>query len=217
MTGDKRRQLNLIKSICGKPNYSNVMLVTTHWPKDYEEQTEQGCALREADLRSEFWKDMIKGGSKMVRFDNDEDSARAIVGSFAEKQDITLALQVEMAAGRKLSDTSAGAFVISARQEDEDSLNHLQAEAKALAKDPKNKDLIRKIEQLQSSIESRKGDEQRLEGDIVTTIREEIRTLDEEARKRKRKPTPANVISWLINISGFTVQLVQTVFTGTSS
>ena len=147
------------------------MLVTTHWPKTFEEQNEQGCALREADLRSEFWKDMVKGGSKMVRFDDDIDTARAIVRSLAEKPDITLALQDEMASGVRLSATSAGSFVVNARQEDEDLLKRLQAKAKKLAKNPDNAELVQEIEQLQTSIESRKADEERLEGDIVTKIR----------------------------------------------
>ena len=217
MTGDKRRQLEMIKTICGKTNYSNVLLVTTHWPKDYLEQIEQGCAVREGDLRSDFWKDMVKGGSKMVRFDNDEDSARAIVGPLAEKPDITLALQAEMASGRKLSATSAGAYVLNARREDEEILKSLQAKAKKLAKDPNNPELVKEIEELQASIEAQKADETKLDGDIVSTIRKEIRDLDQEARKRGRKPTVANIVSWLIGLSGFTVQLVQTIFTGTSS
>ena len=216
MTGDKWRQLEMIKSICGKNNYSNVMLVTTHWPKSFEEQNEQGCPLREADLRSEFWADMVKGGSKMVRFDNDEDTAKAIVRTLAEKPDITLALQDEMAAGRLLNATSAGSFVVNARHEDEDILKSLQAKAKKLANDPENAELVQEIEQLQASIESRKADEEKLAGDIVAKIRKEIRDVDREARQRGRKPTVGNIVSWLIGLSELTVQLVQTIFSTSS-
>jgi hypothetical protein len=205
----------MIKTICGKNNYSNVMLVTTHWPKSFEEQNEQGCALREADLRSEFWADMVKGGSKMVRFDNDEDTARAIVRTLAEKPDITLAMQHEMASGRLLNATSAGCFVVTARQADEDILKSLQAKAKKLSKVPENAELVQEIEQLQASIESRKADEERLEGDIVAKIRKEIRDVDQEARQRGRKPTVGNIVQWLIGLSELTVQLVQSIFTTT--
>jgi len=119
MTGDTLRQLQMIKLICGEYNYGNVMLVTTHWPKRIDEQKERGCPIREADLRKDFWKEMIKGGSKMFRFDDEEGTARAIVRSLAGKPDITLALQDELAKGKPLSATTAGSFIVNERQSDE--------------------------------------------------------------------------------------------------
>lgn len=205
----------MIKSVCGRTNYSNVMLVTTHWPKTYEEQMEQGCAIREADLRSDFWKDMVKGGSKMVRFDNDADSARAIVRTLAEKPDITLALQHELAAGRDLGSTTAGSFVLNSRGTDEDILKSLQAKAKKFDRSSDDSKLKEEIEELKASIDSRKADEDRLKGDIVTGIRQEIQNLDKEARRRGSKPTVSSMLRWLVGLSELTVQLVQTIFTAT--
>ena len=209
MTGDKLRQIEMIKRICGENNYSNVMLVTTHWPQTIEEQKQRGCALREADLRKEFWRDMIKGGSKMWRFDDETSTARAIVRSLAGKPDITLALQDELASGKGLNATTAGSFIVNARQEDEKTL---KTKAKRLANDPGNADLLEEIGRLQTSIDSRKATEAKLQDDIVTKIRKEIRDVDEEARRRSKKPTVASIIRWLIGISELTAQVVQTVF-----
>jgi hypothetical protein len=204
MTGDTLRQLEMIKRICGEANYSNVMLVTTHWPKQVAEQKERGCPIREADLRREFWKDMIQGGSKMWRFDDEHATAKAIVRSLAGKPNITLALQDEMAKGKSLSKTTAGSFIVNARHKDEE---RLKAKEKEVVSNPGE------IKELQESIENRKAAEAKLQDDLVARIRKEIETIDEEARKRNKKPTVASILQWLIGISELTVQAVQTAFT----
>jgi len=158
MTGDMLRQLQMIKLVCGENNYGNVMLVTTHWPKRTEEQKERGCPIREADLRKEFWREMIKGGSKMFRFDDEQGTARAIVRSLAGKPDITLKLQDEMAAGKLLNGTTAGSYIVDSRRDDETSL---QAKLKYLEKEPQNADLREEVKRLQESIEHRKAAEAR--------------------------------------------------------
>lgn len=209
MTGDKLRQLEMVKRVCGAHNYANTMLVTTHWPKRIEEQKERGCAIREADLRREFWRDMIAGGSKMWRFDDEESTAKAIVRSLSGKPDITLALQSEMLAGQALTKTMAGSYIVDARRQDESSL---RSKVKELGNDPNNTDLVEEIKRLQDSIEGRKAVEPKLEDDMVTRIREEIQTISEEASQRSKRPSVANIFRWLISISSLTAEVVQTVF-----
>jgi len=165
MTGDMVRQLQMIKLVCGESNYGNVILVTTHWPKHIEEQKERGCPIREADLRKDFWKEMIKGGSKMFRFDDEHGTAKAIVRSLAGKPDITLALQDEMAGGKPLSGTTAGSFIVDARHSDE---RELQTKLRLLDRDPNNSRLREEVTELQASIEHRKATESRYELVVIS-------------------------------------------------
>lgn len=208
MTGDTLRQLEMIKRICGSTNYQNVMLVTTHWPKDVETQKETGCPIREGDLRREFWKDMIRGGSKMWRFDDQTPTAKAIVRSLVGKKDITLALQAEMAAGKSLDRTTAGSYIVDARHQDE---RMLHSKTKALSADPANQGLLDEIKALQDSINNREEAEAKLKDDILKDIRNGIVIAEGEAKKRKmQRPTVANIISWLIGLSSLTAQVIQT-------
>ena len=202
----------MIKRICGENSYSNVVLVTTHWPQRMEEQKEKGCPIKEADLRKEFWKDMIRGGSKMWRFNDEEGTAKAIIRSLAGKPNITLALQDEMAAGQALSSTTAGSYIVNARHDDE---GELQMKAKKLANDHGNADLLEEVRQLQESVDNRKAAEVKLQDDLVDRIRKEIQTMEEETRKRNKRPSVASIMRWLISISELTVEVGQTVFSAT--
>lgn len=210
MTGDTLRQLEMINRICGDKNYENVMLVTTHWPRDVQEQKDRNCAIREGDLRRDFWKEMVKGGSKMWRFDDEPGTARAIVRSLAGKRDITLALQDEMAGGKPLSGTTAGSYIVNARLDDQKKLAaRMMDEADSASAD------LQESRRMQDSVENRKAAEEDLKQDLVKRIRTEIETMDKEARKKNMKPTVKNFIDWLIGISSLTAQVVQTVLGGT--
>lgn len=211
MTGDTLRQLEMIKRICGSNNYQNVMLVTTHWPKDAETQKENGCPIRERDLRREFWMDMIRGGSKMWRFDDQTATARAIVRSLVGKPNVTLALQSELSAGNTLDRTTAGSYIVEARNHDQ---NMLDTKTKELSTDPANSALLDEIRQLQLSISNRKDAEVQLEKDLLTEIRNGIRIAEKKAHEHdKKRPSVANIISWLIGLSSLTAQIIQTAMT----
>lgn len=192
MTGDCLRQFELIKRICGERNYGNVLLVTTHWPRTMKDQTKQGCAVREGDLRREFWKDMIEGGSSMCRFDDQHSTAKAIVRRLAGKENITLALQDEIAKGTKLKSTSAFSFIVRSRQKDEENL-------KAHHEDV-NED----------GIAIRKEAEGLLSDDIVERVRTAIEKEEAETRKKgKVRATVQGLFRWIIGITNIAMGAAQ--------
>ena len=190
MTGDTLRQLEMIKRICGEHCYSNVMLVMTHWPKSLADQKANGCAVKEKDLRTEFWRDFVRGGSIMKRFDNESISAQAIVRTFAGKQNIVTSLQEQLAQGLKLSQTTAGSFIADARRAEE------------IDPSPKSS-------QERERLERWRKDEEKLPGDIVRDVRKDIKDADSQARNNKRIPTVALILRWLISVSALAMGVSQ--------
>ena len=61
--------------LCGDKALARVVLGTTNWGEVDEEKGKD----REKDLATNFWKTMIDSGSKMLRFDNTKESARAFL------------------------------------------------------------------------------------------------------------------------------------------
>lgn len=181
MTGDAVRQFELIKRICGEHNYSNVLLVTTHWPKSAEEHPR--CAVREGELRREFWKEMVSKGSGMCRFDNKHSSAKAIIRRLAAKDDITLTLQDELATGKGLKKTRAFSFIVHARSQDEQKVAEKDEDVKP------------------EGVQIRKEAEGRLNDDIVEKVQNAIAEEEATARKRQRKLTVQQVFRWILSLT----------------
>ncbi|KAI7511627.1 hypothetical protein KC347_g3192 [Hortaea werneckii] len=190
MTGDTLRQLEMVKRICGEHCYSNIMLVMTHWPKSLADQKANGCAVKEKDLRTEFWRDFVRGGSIMKRFDNESISAQAIVRTFAGKENIVTSLQEQLAQGLKLSQTTAGSFITDARRAEE------------IDPSPKSS-------QERERLERWKKDEEKLPDDIVRDVRNDIKDADSKARNDKRVPTVALILRWLISVSALAMGVSQ--------
>lgn len=173
-----------------------VLLVTTNWPQRYEDQLKQQCAVRERDLRREFWKNMIEGGSDMCRFDDHHATAKAIIRRLASKPDITLALQSELAEGKSLKRTRAFSFIVKLRQRDEAVLRvaeengvdaHVNAEGVAIRKDS----------------------ETRLNDDIVERVRLAIEEEEEAAKKQRRKLSVKGIFRWLVGLTHIALQAAQ--------
>ncbi|KAF5359868.1 hypothetical protein D9756_003459 [Leucocoprinus leucothites] len=76
MAGTPLRSLELFEKICGPKWFSRVVLVTTMWDDLPNEQIGE---LREAELKSSFWKGMIDRGSRTIRHNNHSDSAWRIL------------------------------------------------------------------------------------------------------------------------------------------
>jgi hypothetical protein len=192
MTGDCLRQLELIKTIVGTQNYSNILLVTTHWPRLVEDQKKQHCAVREGDLRREFWKDMIAHGATMARFDDQHSTAKAIIRRLAGKEDITLELQQELAKGG-LKSTSAFSFIVNRRKKDEELLKSIEERETV---DPE-------------SVHIRKEDEGFLKDDVVARVVSAIEKEEAAAQKEKRKVTVQGLIRWILSLTNIAMGAAQ--------
>lgn len=181
MTGETLRQFELIKRICGQRNYQNVILVTTHWPKHTDEHP--NCAVREGELRRNFWREMVSGGSAMTRFDDRHSTAKAIVRRLAAKEDITLTLQTELATGQGLKKTSAFSFIVDARVEDEARVAKSSGEVEP------------------EGVRIRREDEGRLNDDIVAKVQSAIEEEEAQARKQKKKANVLQLFRWVLSLA----------------
>jgi hypothetical protein len=205
MTGEAVRQLEMLKRICGPENWGNVMLVTTKWPPK-EFQQKYNLAVREGDLRRDYWREMIRSGSKMWRFEDNQSSAQAIIRSLMQKQPVVFTLQKEMAKGQPLAKTTAGAFVIAERHQDEERHERMSQDLKS---NPHDKGLSETMETLQGSIEQRRKNEEKLDEDVAGAVEEDMKTiLKEEFKKKGRHPTVTNIITWLLSVGLFTANVV---------
>lgn len=219
MSGSSMRQLDMLKRIVGPANYGNVVLVTTRWPSNLSEAVSMGCAVREGDLRRTFWADLIRAGSRMMRFNGNESMAQAVVRHFFDKGDIMLALEAEMeTTGGSLEATTAGAFVIDARRRDEEA-HRAWVESLEAAPPPQREyqqehrhvddELRKRMEELYASLKQRERDEANLKKDIVSTVKSEIvETVDKEVKKSGVRPTVVNIVSWLIGVGSLTLGIV---------
>jgi hypothetical protein len=97
----------MFKKLCGAQGLSCVVLATTMWSQVTPEEGER----RENELISnqEFWGEMIKQGSTVMRQDRAEVSAIQIIQHvLSKRRRMVLDIQEEMASGKTLDETSAG-------------------------------------------------------------------------------------------------------------
>lgn len=98
----------MFKKLCGEDSFASVVLGTTMW----ESIPEAVGDAREAELRTspEFYGEMIRQGSEMMRHINNRNSAMNIINHLVRRQKTTvLKIQREMAInGASLDETEAG-------------------------------------------------------------------------------------------------------------
>lgn len=136
--GKALQNLKMFKSLCGDEALSKVVLATTFWSHVSPTVGMQ----REIELeQSEFWGEMIKKGSKVLRQDTGKVSAKWIIEYLVKKRTpantgVALDIQKEMVdEGKKLEQTSAGqemnAQILAMRKEYEDKIATLRADLQA--------------------------------------------------------------------------------------
>ena len=115
MRGTTNKNLGVFHQLCGDKALARVILGTTNWGEVNKERGE----VREQELAATFWETMIESGSKMLRFDDTKESARAFLNAilgqleFDEngviKNDIALRIQKELVElDRSIPETAAG-------------------------------------------------------------------------------------------------------------
>jgi hypothetical protein len=84
----------MFRKLCGNQALKNVILATTHWN---EVPTATGKA-RERELIQDdrFWGKLIKAGSKVLRLDQDRESALSVLRETARNAKVTLQAQQDM-------------------------------------------------------------------------------------------------------------------------
>jgi len=111
MKGTTRRNLDMFHQLCGDKALARVVLGTTNWG----EVDETVGQKREEQLAKTFWNTMTASGSKLLRFDRTERSARAFLDAilgqlnFDGNDDNVLQIQNEIVdLERRIPETAAG-------------------------------------------------------------------------------------------------------------
>ena len=109
MTGSSRKNLHMFRKLCGTENMANVSLVTTMW----DTVTPEVGAARERELYKPggFWASMIASGASFNRYDGTAENAQELVLSMVENDPTMIKLQQEIASGKALIETDAGASI----------------------------------------------------------------------------------------------------------
>ena len=146
MSGSTLKNLRMLEKLTGS-EFKKVILTTTMWDEVDEETGER----REAELKSVYWKSMIRRGSSTRRFTLTRNSALEIIAPLIEGngERFALLLQKEVLdMGRKLPQTTAAAgleleYVALAKQHQ----MHLANIQAALKQPISNEELQRRIEE----------------------------------------------------------------------
>jgi chromosome condensin MukBEF ATPase and DNA-binding subunit MukB len=105
MTGSVLKNLQMFATLCGHKAMPNVVIATTMWGEVKPESAER----REAELRREFWTDMVHDGCKTERFQDSYESAWKIIGKLSEKDSAQVLLPHEIVdVNLRLNETQAG-------------------------------------------------------------------------------------------------------------
>jgi predicted GTPase len=165
--GASLKNLRMFKKLCGSKGLSCVVLATTMWSQVSPAEGER----RENELKSkqEFWGEMIKQGSTVMRQDQAEVSAIKIIQYIlGKRRRMVLDIQEEMASGKTLDETSAG--------------RELEAELDRMRKQHEAE-----MRELRSEmIEAQRQNDRRSQEEI-TAIRVELqRKMDQDKEDRER-------------------------------
>lgn len=94
----------MFKNLCGTDAYENVVIATTFWDK-----AENDGPVRERQLQSTVFKDIIDGHGTLVRHDRSLDSALRVIGRIFTFTPKTVRIVEEIREENKdLSETAAG-------------------------------------------------------------------------------------------------------------
>lgn len=125
LLGSEARRNRLFKKILGEDAYRRVTIATTMWNQVPEREAESRMDQRRN--RNDIWGDMVNRGAKVVRHDDNEASATAIIRNLMQfKSPVELQLQKELlevegqigltSAGKQL-DEDLGAVISKLRSE----------------------------------------------------------------------------------------------------
>lgn len=180
--GVTAKNMRMFRSLCGDEALDHVVLCTTMWDRVDHAEAEQ----REAELKDDFWRDMIAAGSLVVRHNNSRESALSIVRPLLNRPGVAVKLQEELARGVPLSDTAPGAQLnVELRKLQEIHKREMQALREEMERASGNK--LRQLEgelKEESTMLRRAQEEQRR---LLMERAGEIDRLKEELKKKKNR------------------------------
>ncbi|KAI1349759.1 hypothetical protein F5Y01DRAFT_288033 [Xylaria sp. FL0043] len=203
MQGSALKNIRAFRSLCGDDALSKVVLVTTMW----DIESSDIAARREKELKEtpKYWGDMITKGSQVLRHDNTQKSAFALIETFIKDDSkIVLGIQKEMVNDQKsLDKTEAGRNVESMLEEQNASLRNeiknLEAELRAAmkAKDEEIAEVMTKLrleskEALQQVLDSQQQLQATMQ-QLQESKAAELQAKLEEGRQKLRSQVPPEI------------------------
>jgi predicted nucleic acid-binding Zn-ribbon protein len=194
LRGSALRNLFMFKKLCGPECLPGIVLATTMWglvnPAD--------GVKRETQLRStnDFWGEMEKGGSRVMRHLRTKESAMTILGVIIQhRHPMLLKIQDEMInEGRGLEDTGAGIKVnedlIEADRKHKAELTALKEDMKE-ADEASKREIAELMRKQQAEIDENERQRKKLETSMAKL--EEDRARDLEALEQKLADQASNL------------------------
>ena len=103
MFGVTRKNIEILKKICGNDALKNLVIGTTKWDQVELEKGQQ----REQELKDKYWKEMVQRGSVIMRVHADSSSAWKIVNRILQNDAVDFVRFLE-AFQKTISDVEAG-------------------------------------------------------------------------------------------------------------
>ncbi|KAI6155640.1 P-loop containing nucleoside triphosphate hydrolase protein, partial [Pisolithus tinctorius] len=191
MSGTSKRNFRIFRELCGESTLSNVLIVTNMWgnvdPRIGEERE------RELATNDKLFRPVLEKGARLLRHDNTEASAHAVLRNLINNQAATLAIQHEIVEERKdLAHTAAGAELTRLLKEQveryDEEVRKLRGELELAthAKDEARKELQEEMERKREEIERIQRDVGRMATDFMAEkTRLEDRIAEMEAENRR--------------------------------
>ena len=184
----------MFRQLCGDDALKNVILATTFW----NSVTEQIGAKRERELESQrqFWGQMVKKGSRVMRLGQDKESGLRILMGIAKNQKVAFQVQTEMVTqGLSIQETSAARATLLALQVEMDQIlaRELQEVEEALfwQEEEENMRLHREKERVRQEAEARRKREEvqrrKEEEEYLKQQAETLRLFEEEVERKKKE------------------------------
>lgn len=116
MTRSALTNIKTFRAMAGKGLVAkNIRFVTTMWDEAEDAKNSQQrlevCEQREAQLKADYWKDIVADGATLERFNNQHESAKRILKGFRAEWHEKHALQLQrelVTEGQRLRQTAAG-------------------------------------------------------------------------------------------------------------
>ncbi|KAM0348850.1 hypothetical protein ACHAP4_010666 [Fusarium culmorum] len=173
MQGSGKLSISLLRKLCGKDAFKNVVLVTTMWElveTDIGDRRE-----KELEETEEFWGFMKRYGSQLRRHYNNEDSARNILSMFVPEEPevqpemVTLAIQKELADDNKtLDQTSAGQLLDGTWAKEKEALQ-------------------RELEEVRDAVQSANEERDHMMAKLLQEQQDEMNAIVEKMREEQDK------------------------------
>ncbi|KAI9787690.1 MAG: hypothetical protein M1839_000221 [Geoglossum umbratile] len=168
--GSERKRTRLFKKVCGPDAFSRIVIATTMWNQIQSDALGERRAQERID-NTEFWGDMVEKGAKVIRHDDNKNSAHNIIKKLIHySSPVELQIQTELANnGGHVGMTSAG------RQLDEDLSELVQALKREIQELQAERIYARQeMQELQSRLEKFEGQRSKL-WNMTTRIRRFLR------------------------------------------